>query len=148
MQVTPSTIFAKLLALSATLPQITSPSLPRGSMMTDGTPPTRISFGAAICGKGILYLSSPSAVAILEKNVSANIVQCLKLAQEVGAKVVGVVGRDGGYTAQVADACIIIPTITADTVTAHAEEFQAVVWHCMVSHPRLKRNEMKWESTK
>lgn len=84
----------------------------------------------------------------LEKNVSANIVQCLKLAQEVGAKVVGVVGRDGGYTAQVADACIIIPTITADTVTAHAEEFQAVVWHCMVSHPRLKRNEMKWESTK
>jgi D-sedoheptulose 7-phosphate isomerase len=84
----------------------------------------------------------------LEKNVSANIVQSLKLAKEVGAKVVGVVGRDGGYTAQVADACIVIPTITADTVTAHAEEFQAVVWHLVVSHPGLKKNEMKWESTK
>ena len=84
----------------------------------------------------------------LEKNVSANIVQCLNLAQEVGAKVVGVVGRDGGYTAQVANACIIIPTITADTVTTHTEEFQAVIWHLIVSHPTLKRNEMKWESTK
>ncbi len=84
----------------------------------------------------------------LEKNVSANIVQSLKLAKEVGAKVLGVVGRDGGYTAQVADACIVIPTLTPDTVTAHAEEFQAVVWHLIVSHPGLKKNEMKWESTK
>jgi D-sedoheptulose 7-phosphate isomerase len=84
----------------------------------------------------------------LENNVSANIVQCLKLAREVGAKIVGVVGRDGGYTAQVADACIIVPTITADTVIAHTEEFQAVVWHLIVSHPNLKRNERKWESTK
>jgi D-sedoheptulose 7-phosphate isomerase len=84
----------------------------------------------------------------LEKNVSANIVQSLKLAKEVGAKVVGVVGRDGGYTAQVADACVVIPTITPDTVTAHAEEFQAVVWHLIVSHPNLKKNEMKWEGTK
>jgi D-sedoheptulose 7-phosphate isomerase len=84
----------------------------------------------------------------LEKNISANIVQSLKLAKEVGARVVGVVGRDGGYTAQVADACVIIPTITSDTVTAHAEEFQAVVWHLIVSHPNLKKNEMKWEGTK
>jgi D-sedoheptulose 7-phosphate isomerase len=84
----------------------------------------------------------------LEKNVSANIVKSLQLAKEVGAKVIGIVGRDGGYTAQVADACVIIPTITPDTVTAHAEEFQAVVWHCLVSHPGLKKNEMKWESTK
>ena len=84
----------------------------------------------------------------LEKNVSANIVQSLQLAKEVGAKVVGVVGRDGGYTAQVGDAVIVIPTVTADTVTAHAEEFQAVVWHLIVSHPNLKKNEMKWESTK
>jgi D-sedoheptulose 7-phosphate isomerase len=84
----------------------------------------------------------------LEKNVSANIVHSLKLAKEVGAKVLGVVGRDGGYTAQVADACVVIPTITPDTVTAHAEEFQAVVWHLIVSHPGLKKNEMKWESTK
>ncbi len=84
----------------------------------------------------------------LEKNVSANIVKSLQLAKEVGAKVIGIVGRDGGYTAQVGDAVVIIPTITPDTVTAHAEEFQAVVWHCLVSHPGLKKNEMKWESTK
>lgn len=84
----------------------------------------------------------------LENNVSANIVQSLKLAQEVGAQIIGVVGRDGGYTAQVADACVVIPTITPDTVTAHAEEFQAVVWHMIVSHPNLKKNEMKWESIK
>lgn len=84
----------------------------------------------------------------LEKNISANIVQSLKLAKEVGAKVLGVVGRDGGYTAQVGDVVVIIPTISADTVTAHAEAFQAVVWHAVVSHPNLKKNEMKWESTK
>lgn len=82
----------------------------------------------------------------LEKNISANIVQALKLAQKVGAKVVGVVGRDGGYTAQVADACVIVPTVSADTVTPHTEAFQAVVWHLVVSHPDLKQNEMKWES--
>ncbi|MGA2456130.1 MAG: SIS domain-containing protein [Terriglobales bacterium] len=84
----------------------------------------------------------------LEKNISANIVQSLKLAKEVGAKVLGVVGRDGGYTAQVADGCIVVPTLSPDTVTAHAEAFQAVVWHLIVSHPNLKENEMKWESTK
>ncbi len=83
----------------------------------------------------------------LEKNISANIVESLKLAKRVGAKVLGVVGRDGGYTAQVADACVVIPTLSADTVTAHAESFQAVIWHLVVSHPRLKRNEMKWEQT-
>jgi D-sedoheptulose 7-phosphate isomerase len=84
----------------------------------------------------------------LEKNVSANIVHSLKLAKEVGARVVGVVGRDGGYTSQVADACIVIPTLTPDTITAHAEEFQAIIWHLIVSHPGLKKNEMKWESTR
>lgn len=84
----------------------------------------------------------------LEKNISANIVQSLKLAKEVGARVLGVVGRDGGYTAQVADGCVVIPTVSPDTVTAHAESFQAVVWHLIVSHPDLKKNEMKWESTK
>jgi D-sedoheptulose 7-phosphate isomerase len=82
----------------------------------------------------------------LEKNISANIVQALKLAQKVGAQIVGVVGRDGGYTAQVADACVIVPTVSADTVTPHTEAFQAVVWHLVVSHPDLKQNEMKWES--
>jgi D-sedoheptulose 7-phosphate isomerase len=81
-----------------------------------------------------------------EKNISANIVQTLELAKEVGAKIIGVVGRDGGYTAKVADAAVVIPTASADTVTPHTESFQAVVWHLIVSHPRLKENEMKWES--
>jgi D-sedoheptulose 7-phosphate isomerase len=81
----------------------------------------------------------------LENNISANIVESLKLAKRIGATVVGVVGRDGGYTAQIADACVVIPTLSADTVTAHAESFQAVIWHLVVSHPRLKRNETKWE---
>ena len=80
----------------------------------------------------------------LEKNISANIVQALKLAQKVGARIVGVVGRDGGYTAQVADACVVIPTMSADTVTPHTEAFQAVVWHCLVSHPQLQKNATKW----
>lgn len=83
----------------------------------------------------------------LERNISANIVQAVALAKKVGARVIGVVGRDGGYTAKVADACVIVPTITADTVTPHTEAFQAVVWHLIVSHPRLKQNEMKWESS-
>jgi D-sedoheptulose 7-phosphate isomerase len=83
-----------------------------------------------------------------EKNVSMNIVRALELAQERGAAIIGVVGRDGGYTAQVADAAIVIPTLSPDTVTPHAEAFQAVVWHLIVSHPRLKTNEMKWESTR
>jgi D-sedoheptulose 7-phosphate isomerase len=82
----------------------------------------------------------------LEKNISVNIIQALRLAQRVGARIVGVVGRDGGYTAKVADAVVIIPTISADTVTPHTEAFQAVVWHLVVSHPALKRHEMKWES--
>ena len=82
----------------------------------------------------------------LEKNISANIIQALQLAQRVGARIVGVVGRDGGYTAKVADAVVIIPTISADTVTPHTEAFQAVVWHLVVSHPSLKRHETKWES--
>jgi len=82
----------------------------------------------------------------LEKHISANIIQALQLAQRVGARIVGVVGRDGGYTAKVADAVVIIPTVSADTVTPHTEAFQAVVWHLVVSHPALKRHEMKWES--
>ena len=82
----------------------------------------------------------------LEKHISANIIQALQLAQRVGARIVGVVGRDGGYTAKVADAVVIIPTVSADTVTPHPEAFQAVVWHLVVSHPALKRHEMKWES--
>jgi D-sedoheptulose 7-phosphate isomerase len=80
-----------------------------------------------------------------EKNISANIVEALKLAKSVGAKIIGVVGRDGGFTKQVADACVVVPTVDSATVTPHTEAFQAVVWHGMVSHPKLLANEMKWE---
>ncbi|MEI9889078.1 MAG: hypothetical protein WDN08_21755 [Rhizomicrobium sp.] len=82
----------------------------------------------------------------LERNISANIVSSLKLAKKVGAKIVGVVGRDGGYTAKVADACVVIPPLNKETVTPQVEGFQAVVWHMIVSHPKLVRNAMKWES--
>lgn len=84
----------------------------------------------------------------LEKNISPNLVNCVKLAKEVGAKVVGIVGRDGGYTAKVADACVTVPTVNAEHVTPHTEAFQAVIWHLIVSHPALKVNATKWESTK
>lgn len=83
-----------------------------------------------------------------EKGISPNIVHALKYAGEVGARVMGVVGRDGGYTARVADACVIVPTVNAGTVTPHTESFQAVVWHLIVSDPRMKVSEMKWESVK
>jgi D-sedoheptulose 7-phosphate isomerase len=82
----------------------------------------------------------------VEKRISMNIVHALELAQRVGARVVGIVGRDGGHTKRVAQACVVIPTVNADTVTPHTEAFQAVVWHLIVSHPALKRHEMKWES--
>lgn len=84
----------------------------------------------------------------LEKNVSPNLVRALGLAQQVGARIGGVVGRDGGYTAKVADACVIVPTVNPDAVTPHAEAFQAVVWHLLVSHPALQKSAMKWESTR
>jgi len=82
----------------------------------------------------------------VEKNVSANIVKAVVLAKKTGAKVIGVVGRDGGYTAQVGDAVAIVPTMSPDLVTPHSEAFQAVVWHGIVSHPRLKQIVTKWES--
>lgn len=83
-----------------------------------------------------------------EKNISANLVHALKYAKETGAKVIGVVGRDGGYTAKVADACVLVPTVNNETVTPHTEAFQGVIWHLIVSHPALKTYEMKWESVK
>ena len=83
----------------------------------------------------------------LQKNVSPNLVSAIQLARQTGAAVLGIVGRDGGYTAREADACVIIPTVNPDHVTPHAEAFQAVVWHLLVSHPALKRNRTKWEST-
>ncbi len=82
----------------------------------------------------------------LEKNISPNLVEAIKHAKVVGAKITGIVGRDGGYTAQAADACVIIPTVNPDTITPHSEAFQAVVWHLLVSHPKLKTNQTKWES--
>ena len=84
----------------------------------------------------------------LEKNVSPNLVRAVAYAKEVGAKVIGIVGRDGGYTATVADACVIVPTVNVVHTTPHAEAFQAVVWHLLVSHPALKAAETKWESVR
>jgi D-sedoheptulose 7-phosphate isomerase len=83
----------------------------------------------------------------VDKNISPNLVHALKLAREVGASIVGVVGRDGGYTKQVADACVLVPTVNDSNITPHAEAFQAVIWHLLVSHPKLKKVQTKWEST-
>ncbi len=84
----------------------------------------------------------------LEKNVSPNLVSAVQFAQKTGASVIGVVGRDGGYTAKAASACVIVPTVNPDHVTPHSEAFQAVIWHLFVSHPKLKIGKTKWESTK
>jgi D-sedoheptulose 7-phosphate isomerase len=98
-------------------------------------------------------LSSKDAVFVLsvgggnlEKNISPNLVMALQFAKSMGAKIAGIVGRDGGYTAQVADSCVIVPTVNAETVTPHSEAFQSVVLHLLVSHPKLKANQTKWES--
>lgn len=82
----------------------------------------------------------------LEKNISPNLVSAVQHAKSVGAAITGVVGRDGGYTATVADACVIVPTVNSETITPHSESFQAIVWHLLVSHPKLKTNRTKWES--
>ena len=79
-----------------------------------------------------------------ERNVSTNLIQAIDLAKKVGARVVGIVGRDGGYTAKHANLCLIIPTLNESTVTPHSESFQTVLWHLMVSHPKLKANDTKW----
>jgi D-sedoheptulose 7-phosphate isomerase len=84
----------------------------------------------------------------LEKNVSPNLVRALQYAKTVGACILGIVGRDGGYTAQAADVCVIVPTVNAVHTTPHAEAFQAVVWHLLVSHPAVKQAETKWESVR
>jgi D-sedoheptulose 7-phosphate isomerase len=82
----------------------------------------------------------------LVRNISPNLVRAVQYAKEIGAKVVGIVGRDGGYTARMADACVIVPTVDPDTITPHAESFQGLVWHLLVSHPALKAAATKWES--
>jgi len=81
-----------------------------------------------------------------EKNISVNLVNALKFAKETGSKIIGIVGKDGGYTAKAADAVVIIPTINPDTITPHTESFQGTVWHLLVTHPLVKEYEMKWES--
>jgi len=82
----------------------------------------------------------------VEKNISTNLVEALKYAKSVNAGIVGVVGRDGGYTSKVSNSCVIIPTVNKSSITPHTEAFQAVIWHLIVSHPKLKLNETKWES--
>jgi len=84
----------------------------------------------------------------LEKNISVNIMKSLELAKKLGTRICGIVGRDGGYTVQVADACVVVPPVNPETVTPHTEAFQAVIWHLLVSHPDLQKYEMKWESKK
>src|SRR5881296_390454 len=103
--------------------------------------------GSRVNGKdGLLVFSVGGGN--LEKNVSPNLVAAIQLARQVGACVLGIVGRDGGYTAKEATACVIVPTVNPDHVTPHSEAFQAVVWHLFVSHPKLKVNKTKWEGTR
>jgi D-sedoheptulose 7-phosphate isomerase len=103
--------------------------------------------GSRLNGKDALLILSVGG-GNLEKNVSPNLVAALELAKERGASVLGIVGRDGGYTAKVADVAIVIPTVNPNNITPHSEAFQAVVWHLFVSHPKLKVAQTKWESTK
>ena len=81
-----------------------------------------------------------------ERNISPNLVRAMELATQIGAKVTGIVGRDGGFTARVADACVIVPTVNPETITPHSEGFQALIWHLLVSHPLLRETRTKWEA--
>jgi len=101
--------------------------------------------GSRLTSKDCIFIFSVGGGNV-EKRVSVNLVNALRFTKETGAKVIGVVGRDGGYTAKVADACVIIPTLNEKTVTPQTEAFQAVVWHLLVSSPAMQRFEMKWES--
>ncbi len=96
------------------------------------------------CNDGIFVFSVGGGDA--ELKISVNLVVALEYARKVGAKIVGVVGRDGGFTAKVCNACVLVPVVNPETVTPHTESFQALIWHLLVSHPRLRTSEMKWES--
>src|SRR3954465_4174408 len=103
--------------------------------------------GSRLTAKDALLIFSVGGGNV-EKNVSPNLVSAIQLAKKVGASVIGIVGRDGGYTAKEATACVIVPTVNPTHVTPHSEAFQAVLWHLLVSHPKLKVSQTKWESTK
>lgn len=103
--------------------------------------------GSRLSGNDLIFVFSVGG-GDLERNVSPNLVRALEYAKGVGAAICGAVGRDGGYTAQVADACVIIPTVNPETVTPHTESFQALIWHLLVSHPALKAAQTKWESVR
>ena len=103
--------------------------------------------GSRLVAKDCIFVFSVGGGNV-EKNVSVNLVNALKYSKQIGAKIIGIVGRDGGYTAKVADACVIIPTVNEKTVTPQTEAFQAVIWHLIVSSPAMQKFEMKWESTK
>jgi D-sedoheptulose 7-phosphate isomerase len=98
-----------------------------------------------LSGRDALFIMSVGG-GNMERNISPNLVSAIQLAKKVGAKVTGVVGRDGGFTARAADACVIVPTVNAETMTPHSETFQALIWHLLVSHPLLKENQTKWEA--
>jgi D-sedoheptulose 7-phosphate isomerase len=103
--------------------------------------------GSKLISKDALFVLSVGG-GNSEKKISVNLIRALDYAKEVGAKIFGIVGRDGGYTAKMADACVIVPTVNPETVTPHTESFQSVILHLIVSHPSLKVSEMKWESVK
>ena len=103
--------------------------------------------GSRLTAKDMVFVLSVGG-GDLERNISPNLVRALEYARSIDATICGIVGRTGGYTAQVADACVIVPTINPETITPHAESFQAVIWHLLVSHPALRAAEMKWESTR
>lgn len=98
-----------------------------------------------LCPQDLVFVLSVGGGS-LENNVSPNLVAALQAAKAVNARIVGIVGRDGGYTSRVADACVVVPTVNPANVTPHAEAFQAVIWHLLVSHPKLKASQTKWES--
>jgi D-sedoheptulose 7-phosphate isomerase len=103
--------------------------------------------GSRLGSKDMIFIFSVGG-GDMDRNISRNLVKALEYAKEVGATICGVVGRDGGYTARVADACVVVPVVNQDTITPHTEAFQAIVWHLLVSHPAIKVVEMKWESVR
>jgi D-sedoheptulose 7-phosphate isomerase len=100
-----------------------------------------------LSSKDILFVFSVGG-GDLEQNISPNIVSAIKYGKSLGCKILGIVGKENGYTAKIADECVIIPIVNTDNITPHAEEFQAIIWHLLVTHPKLKINETKWESVR